>query len=222
MFSHVLVMFLTYAPSSTFSRCYHLPLCTLSIISITTVDVLQDLLDAGANVNAVSKQFYTPLVIASAHGHFDAVKLLVENKASVDGVLKMDMKETKEQNVKNEGSIGVIDEGNGTEQRDDEKSRDEKPQNVTHDLDRNVYATPLMYACSLGHEDIVKYLLAHGAIFNYKNKDGSSAIMEATSFGSLPIFKALVDAGADPASVDNEGANALHMAAHMGRLEIVR
>jgi len=186
---------------------------------LSTASVVQDLVDAGAKVNVASAQFFTPLLIASAHGHLDAVKLLAANKANINGALQQEVKEAKKEELKKTEDESR-DENTGVGQNGEVE--EDKKGETSHDFDNERPATPLMYACSLGHEEIVNYLISKGASLNIKNKGGSSAIMEAASFGSLSIFKSLIEAGADLALVDNEGAHALHMGSHMGHVEIVR
>merc|ERR1712129_375304 len=46
--------------------------------------VMKQLVDAGADVNAVGKQGYTPLMLSAFKGQMANVKLLVENGAKLD------------------------------------------------------------------------------------------------------------------------------------------
>ena len=51
-----------------------------------TLKVAKALLKYGANVNLISQYGYTALMEASGSGHYDAVKLLVENGAKINAL----------------------------------------------------------------------------------------------------------------------------------------
>jgi len=76
--------------------------------------------------------------------------------------------------------------------------------------------TPLHYAASKGHVDIVKYLLSIGAMPNAPAPDGTSPIMMAARSGSLDAVQVLLNAGADPAAININGENAVTSARDNG------
>ena len=62
-------------------------------------------------------------------------------------------------------------------------------------------STPLLVACRNGNLDIVRLLLAHGAIVN--NPDSNySALNNAAISGHIGVVNKLLDRGADPTWVD--------------------
>ena len=71
---------------------------------------------------------------------------------------------------------------------------------------------PLQAAAQAGHVDLVKALLAKGALVNGANKQGGTALMYAAAGGHDKICKLILDAGADVRMVDAERQNALQYA----------
>ncbi|MGB3289804.1 MAG: ankyrin repeat domain-containing protein, partial [Burkholderiaceae bacterium] len=57
--------------------------------------------------------------------------------------------------------------------------------------------TPLQYAASKGHLDMVKMLVANKATVNAPGPDGTTALMMAAYGGSEPVVRFLLDSGAD-------------------------
>jgi ankyrin repeat protein len=83
---------------------------------------------------------------------------------------------------------------------------------------------PLGLAAFFGREDSVRLLLARGANPNLaaRNALKVAAIHAATASGSLPIARALIEAGADVNAAQQAGFTPLHAAAMEGRLELAK
>ncbi len=71
----------------------------------------------------------------------------------------------------------------------------------------------LMIASEMGHIDVVRELLAHGAAINARADVGRTPLISACAKGHLAAATLLLDAGADPALLDNAGWSALRYAA---------
>jgi ankyrin repeat protein len=92
----------------------------------------------------------------------------------------------------------------------------------------NDYATdgffPLGLAAFFGHADAVELLLAKSADPNLaaRNSMKVRAIHAGAAAGSVPIVKALLDAGAEVDAAQEKGFTPLHEAALTGKLELAR
>ena len=80
--------------------------------------------------------------------------------------------------------------------------------------------TPLSYAATRGHTEIVKYLLDHSAYIDAAAPNGSTPLMMAAYFGYDSTVKLLLDAGADPKLKNAMGYTALTLATNMHHKDI--
>ena len=85
--------------------------------------------------------------------------------------------------------------------------------------------TPLFTAVALGHEEATRRLLEQGANPNHVAQTGVTPLMVAASFGHLDIARLLVETG-DGVDLNYQHTfaltTAMHFAAEMGRVDIVR
>lgn len=72
--------------------------------------------------------------------------------------------------------------------------------------------TPLHYAATGGHVEIVRRLLDHHAYVDAESPNGATPLMMAAMYGNALTVKALLDAGADPGLVTESKASALDFA----------
>jgi ankyrin repeat protein len=72
--------------------------------------------------------------------------------------------------------------------------------------------TPLSYAASNGHAQIVRYLLANGARPDAAAPNGTTPLMMAAYFGHLDCVDALLAAHADPQLRNDQGYRAIDLA----------
>lgn len=80
-----------------------------------------------------------------------------------------------------------------------------------------------MYGCAGGHEEVVKFLLEHGANVEDHNENGHTPLMEAASAGHVGLAKILLEHGAGINTHSNEfKESALTLACYKGHLDMVR
>lgn len=90
------------------------------------------------------------------------------------------------------------------------------------DLTTSVYdGTALIAAAHLGHQEVVRRLIAGGAPLDHVNNLGWTALIEAVILGDggpdhIETVRALVMAGADPSIADREGMTPLQHAEARG------
>jgi ankyrin repeat protein len=84
---------------------------------------------------------------------------------------------------------------------------------LTRDADVNKTGwTPLHYAATGGHVEVVRLLLEHHAYLDTESPNGSTPLMMAAMYGNLQTVKVLLDAGADPGLANKSNASALDFA----------
>ena len=68
--------------------------------------------------------------------------------------------------------------------------------------------TPLMYAASIGHADLLHYIIDKGALVDDVNIDGFTALHWASYVGNTDIVKLLIVLGANTALITKTGQSA--------------
>jgi len=72
--------------------------------------------------------------------------------------------------------------------------------------------TPLHYAATNGHLDVINLLLEENAYIDAASPNGSTPLMMAARYGTPEAVKLLLEAGADPSLVNSLGLSALDFA----------
>jgi ankyrin repeat protein len=187
------------------------------------------LLARGANVNAVTPEGITPLMLASANDlYHDIVKMLLDRGADIDAVSHSGLS----------ASLLATDENNKTlNAKAEELAHAEgringlhlieaclnKQKNAALDLIyhyttdltvKNVEGlTPLMAACIGDLPIVVNDLLGQANIsINEQDNTGSTALLYASQEGSVLSVKFLLGKGADASIKNHEGKTALDVA----------
>ena len=90
------------------------------------------------------------------------------------------------------------------------------------DARSHINETPLMFAASGGHLDVVKHLIAKGADVNAQYDTGNTPLIVASWYGHLDVVRFLIAGGADIHIGNNSNETALEWAACHGHLEIAK
>ncbi len=81
--------------------------------------------------------------------------------------------------------------------------------------------TPLHYAASNGHGDIISLLLEKNAYIDAESPNGSTPLMMAAMYGSTAAVKLLLQEGADPTIKNQRGLTALNFAQQGSRPDAI-
>ena len=135
----------------------------------------------GANIDKARDNGCTPLYIASAMGHVDVVRVLLEAGADIDKA--KDNGATPLSIASWMGHVNVV------------KVLLEAGADINKAMDTG--ATPLYIASEKGHVDVVKVLLEAGADINKAKDNGDTPLSIAFRKGHVDVVKVL-EAGADP------------------------
>ena len=119
--------------------------------------------------------------IAASNGHFDVVRLLIEQNSEVDG--RTSSNSTPLRSAAFDGRLDIVSylvEGGA-------------------DLNaRNFYnSTPLIVTCCKGHQDVASFLVKHGANVNLQDNKGNSCLHYASKQGRVLLVCELLALGAN-------------------------
>lgn len=170
------------------------------------LDIVQELIRRGANVNLDDIDSWTSLICAAKEGHIEVVQELLENGANLEhrdmgGWTALMWAAYK---GRTEVARLLLDKGANP--------------NITGQY--SVY--PIIWAAGRGHGEIVHLLLQHSAKVNCSDKYGTTPLIWAARKGHYDSVMHLLANGAD---VDQEGANsmtALIVAVKGGYTEVVK
>ena len=172
----------------------------------TRADIVQVLIDAGAEVEIRNKYGYSPLHYACLSGATDVVKMLVRAGAGVRA--QTDAGETCLAYALISRHIATIRYLVGLPDVD-----------VNH---LSAHNHTVLHFAVLDHASRVQVLIDAGADIDTKNNSGWSPLHYACEQGVLDVVKMLVEAGAGVRSQTDAGQTCLILAARCGHTEIVR
>ncbi|KAL4624039.1 kinase D-interacting substrate of 220 kDa-like isoform X3 [Arapaima gigas] len=156
-----------------------------------SVEIVQELIRRGANVNLDDVDGWTALISAAKEGHVEVVRELLANNANLEhrdmGGWSALMWAAYKGRV--EVAHLLLEKGANP--------------NITGQQ-YSVY--PIIWAAGRGHADIVHLLLQHGGKVNCSDKYGTTPLIWAARKGHFDCVMHLLENGAD---VDQEGANSM-------------
>ncbi|KAM3594113.1 uncharacterized protein V6R79_002457 [Siganus canaliculatus] len=170
------------------------------------LEITQELIRRGANVNLDDVDCWTALISAAKEGHIEVVRELLENNANLE---HRDM-----------GGWTAVMWAAYKGRTEVAQLLLEKGANPNITGQYSVY--PIIWAAGRGHAEIVHLLLQHGAKVNCSDKYGTTPLIWAARKGHYDSVMHLLANGAD---VDQEGANsmtALIVAVKGGHTEVVK
>ena len=165
------------------------------------LEVVQYLINKGADINAKNDNGGTALMVASMEGHLAVVKALVEGK---NGLLSMFSKGADINAKDNNNGVTALMEASMYGHLEVVKYLINKGADINA-KDSKLGGTALIGASTQGHLEVVKYLINKGADINTKVKyeenglkmDGITALIWASMRGHLEVVKYLVNKGAN-------------------------
>ena len=191
--------------------CINLDLINISLEAVfhsavdkDVLDIVDYLVEHGADVNSKNSYGTTILHSAVILGEPQIVKYLINRGADVNGM--SDDGRTVLHLAIEKGVLDTV------------KCLVEHGASVN--AENNFWGTLLYFAVHKGVSDIAKYLIKQGADVNGKNTAGKTILHLAVTNSSLEIVKYLVEHGADKNGKDAGGNTVLQTAIVNGRFEI--
>ncbi|KAM4756310.1 ankyrin-1 isoform 11-T11 [Cyanocitta cristata] len=196
-------------------------------------DVVRELVNYGANVNAQSQKGFTPLYMAAQENHLEVVKFLLENGANQnvateDGFtpLAVALQQGHENVVAhliNYGTKGKVrlPALHIAARNDDTRTAAVLLQNDPNaDVLSKTGFTPLHIAAHYENLSVAQLLLNRGASVNFTPQNGITPLHIASRRGNIIMVRLLLDRGAQIETRTKDELTPLHCAARNGHVRI--
>ena len=215
--------------------------CTCLHIAVNqecSIEVVQAIIDHGADVNATNKENETALTVACINKHEGAINVLLNTSADpniTDGTYgDTCLHKAVRQECGREVLQAIIDHGadvNETNKKNQTAltiaciKKDEGAINVLLNANADPNITDDTYGCTCLHIavdqecsiEVVQAIIDHGADVNATNKENVTAFVIASNFGYTDAINVLLNASADPNMTDDTyGDTCLHKAVRQG------
>ena len=175
------------------------------------LEVIQVLIDGGADMEAKTRGGRSPLLLSISCGNLDVAKVLVKAGAYVSV-------------TDNNGSTCLI-RAAVYGHTETVRYLVGLPEVDVHHKANDGSTALLSIARRIGgqnHAVVVEVLIDAGADIEAKNNKGRSPLIESSCCGRLDVVEVLLKAGADVCVADHEGHTCLTLAAHFGHTKTVR
>ncbi|XP_065208838.1 uncharacterized protein LOC135837476 [Planococcus citri] len=204
-----------------------------------SLEVVEYLLQKGANVNAKHDSNEIPLFEAARNGHLEVVKLLIlkgsqVNTRVLNGSAPLHMaavnghKEVVEVLLTNGADLNIACKTflntplhHATKEGHLEVIKVLMTYKANPNVSTSVGLTPLHLAAEHGYSEIVTYLIKHGANVDAREKNMSTPMHYAIYAGHKNIVEILIANKADVNAKSDDGLTFLHKAALRGHVDIV-
>ncbi len=202
------------------------------------LQLVEDLISRGADINFVGDIERSALSLASLKGHVEVVRFLVALGADlnhIDGRGETPLRKAARLRhakvarllIENGADVNHVDNHGESALMKAASSGDftiaellvEYGAIVNH-VD-NDGETALMNAARSGHAQIAQFLIAKGACVSHVASTGRSALIDAVRSGHVAIVQLLITNGADVNRVDNFGNTPLKVAARGNHVDII-
>uniref|UniRef100_A0AAQ5ZMQ4 Ankyrin 3a n=1 Tax=Amphiprion ocellaris TaxID=80972 RepID=A0AAQ5ZMQ4_AMPOC len=197
-------------------------------------EVVKELVNNGANVNAQSQNGFTPLYMAAQENHLEVVRFLLENSASQsmateDGFtpLAVALQQGHDQVV----SLLLENDTKGkvrlpalhiAARKDDTKAAALLLQNDHNaDVESKSGFTPLHIAAHYGNINVATLLLNRGAAVDFMARNDITPLHVAAKRGNSNMVKLLLDRGSKIDAKTKDGLTPLHCGARSGHEQVV-
>ncbi len=157
-------------------------------------DVIRTLLQRGFDPNTISPSGDYGLILAIRESSFKVVDVLLDSPAT-----QVEVRTRKDESplmlASLKGYVAMCQKL------------------IARDADVNKPGwTPLHYAATSGHLDVIRMLLDNHAYIDAASPNGSTPLMMAAMYGTTDAVKLLLDAGADPTLKNALGLSAIDFA----------
>lgn len=198
-------------------------------------DVIQCLLEAGADVNLKNSQEESALSFALLEKQMEAAKLLIQNDCDIEATSDVDvnplilltkqgqtrtMKELIAHRVSLSSQIATLSQA--ISQDPSEAARTLIRNNCKIEAKRTEGVSPLILAASMERKLIVKALIDHGVFLEVQTQSGTTALSEAAIKGHTEVVRMFVNGGAHIDHEDADGFTPLFWAAYGKHKDTVR
>ena len=202
-------------------------------------NIVNKLLEVGADFNIKNEFNNTALMLASKNGHIDVVTTLIDKGAELNlqdaitgnTALMMGIEgghaDVATALIDKDANVNIKNKTNNTALM--LASKNGQIDVVTTLIDKGSELnlqdaitgnTALMMAIEGGHTDVANALIDKGADVNLQNKTNNTALMFASKNGQLNVVNRIIDKGVDLNLQNNLGNTALMMASFSGNREV--